>query len=140
MIINELLDYAGKFPEGDIICFTANQVTAAKGLVMGAGNAKACKLAHPLAPRAFAGLKTGFSVKRVGDILIGALATKKNWKDPSELEFVLDGMRALYRDAKANPTVTYHVPYPAIGRGGLDIKLLEGPISTFPDNVLFYKK
>ena len=140
-LIPKMIDYSSKWASNDILLFTANQTVKRDGtLVMGAGNAKAVR-------DTFIGIDRVFG-RHLGDkrlhivcykgTNIGALATKQNFKDPSNYEFVVESLRELYRSAMKKTHMTYHVPYPAIGFGGLTRKQLDPIMKHLPDNVLVY--
>ena len=141
-LIRSLIDYnAPHWTSNDIVFFTANQVVKANGhLVMGAGNAKAARDAVQGSALAF-GQSLGekrVHVIRFQGIWLGALVTKQHFKDPSDLEFVIKSLRELFKMAKRNPTKTFHVPYPAIGNGGLKRNQLDKYISQLPTNIKVY--
>ena len=144
-IVKSLIDYSKEWGENDVVFFTANQVVKRNGeLVMGAGNALAAKIAVKGSSYIF-GQNLGNSRCMVmslsnekGKINLGALATKQHFKDPSNIGFVTKSLRHLYVYAKSNPDKTIHLPYPAIGYGGLSRKELDPILVFLPNNVLIY--
>ena len=147
-LIKSLIDYTEEWALPNIYFFTANQIVRSNGeLVMGAGNAKAARDGVKHSARIM-----GAAFKTHGCLVycarmsmstekyLGALTTKKHFKDNSELEFVKESLRQLYHMAKINPTLIFHVPYPAIGRGGLTRDVLDEYVFKLPDNVYIYAK
>ena len=143
-LVYGLIDYNDNWQLPIVKFFTANQVVMNSGaLVMGAGNAKAARDALPNVD-----LKCGKTLKKckkqvyVVEVtegqFLGALATKKNWKLPSNIDFVVQGLKELNKLAKENPEVTYQVPYPAISNGGLTRAEIDPIVAQLPDNVHLY--
>lgn len=141
--VNDLIDYRKHTSPNEVIFFTANQVVKRNGeLVMGAGNAKAARDNINGAAYAF-GKQLGtkrLHVIEFKDVTLGALVTKQHFKNPSNLEFVIDSIEELYNYASRNPNLILHVPYPAIGNGGLSREDLDFYIEQLPDNVYIYYK
>ncbi|MGL4616479.1 MAG: hypothetical protein ACRCVV_21830 [Shewanella sp.] len=148
--INKLLDYT-KIPEkGHIHLFTGNRVIMPNGaLVMGGGNALSCALALPTVPLLF-GRKKADQVKDLNTYLlfhphpkqyfggIGVMFTKNHFKDPSDLANVVKAIEALKTLATDEPELTFHLPYPGCGLGGLTREQLDSHVEALPDNVLVY--
>ena len=144
-LIPKLISYGANWGDKDIVVFTANQIVKSNGeLVMGAGNAKAARdnilgsaSAFGIALQDYRFMVLPF--RRVGGVTnLAALVTKQHFKDPSNLEFVIESLRKLYRYAIDNPSYTIHLPYPAIGFGGLTRTQLDPIMEFMPDNVLIY--
>lgn len=128
-----------------MVMFTANSVVKVNGeLVMGAGNAKACKLAHPTSPKLFGELNRTNPDKRVYILKcgLGALAsfqTKLDWKNPAP-EWLLDeSITVLQQLAEKYPAWTFHLPCPAINHGGMSADVVLPKLAVLPNNVLVYK-
>ncbi len=141
ILVDKLLDYSLKYKKSDVLFFTANQVVKHNGeLVMGAGNAKAARDAIRGSAMAFGEQLMGrrLLILKVGKVKLGALVTKVHFRDSSDLKFVIKSINKLRKHANNNPEVTYHVPYPAIGFGGLTKSQLDVHVSRLPDNVLIY--
>ena len=144
-IIPKLISYGANWGDRDIVVFTANQVVKRNGeLVMGAGNAKAARdsiegsammFGKALKDNRF--LTIPFS-RKGGVTNLAALVTKQHFKDPSNLEFVIESLRKLYHWAVTHPSYTIHLPYPAIGFGGLTRTQLDPILKHMPNNVLVY--
>jgi hypothetical protein len=142
--VERLLDYSDTWSEDDVYFFTANQVVKRDGcLVMGAGNAKSCAMDIPCAPFVM-GQVQELTPKQLHIVTLpdnrnlGSLATKVHFKDKSDLDFVKEGLFKLYELAKATPNTTFHVPYPAIGKGGLKRSQLDHIVESLPSNVRIY--
>lgn len=140
-LINKLINYKKVWGSKDVVFFTANQVVKRNGaLVMGAGNAKAARDSVKGADMAF-GKKLG--TKRVctikfKNIHLGAFVTKTHFKGKSNINFVRLSIKVLYELATINPDWTFHLPYPAIGYGGLTREQLDPSMKCLPSNVLIY--
>ena len=140
-LINSLLDYEN-IPAQDIAVFTANRVVKRNGaLVMGAGNAKACAYEYYDADKQFGKhLKNQcFLVLSCEGGKVGALVTKEHFQDKSDVHLVVKAINELRQFAEENPYTTLHVPYPAIGYGGLTIQDIAPHLKDLPDNVVIYK-
>lgn len=144
-LIHGLLNYSANWALPDIVFFTSNQIVKRNGeLVMGAGNAKAARDAIPNAAyimgQAFRlkGQQVYAELVCAPSQYLGAFATKQHYKDNSSLEFVLESLKLLTEHAVANPTFRLHIPYPAIGNGGLTRQILDPYVFALPDNVYVY--
>lgn len=145
-IIEEFLDYS-KWPDEDNIhLFTANRVVKANGrLVMGAGNALACLRAHPNIDDSF-GICVEHQphdalhiVKLPNDYgYIGAFMVKNHWREPASTKLLTKAVAELNEVASSFENMTFHLPYPCIGYGGMQPKDVYEYIRRLPDNVLVY--
>lgn len=146
-IINSKLNYKSLPMSGHIHLFTANQVIKSNGrLVMGAGNAKACLDAHPNVDLAMAKLFKKYPDKLVHTVgssqsygFVGAFVVKDHWRRPADINLVIKATGQLEQLANNNPSYTFHLPFPAIGKGGLSVNEVLPIIQQLPDNVLVYK-
>ncbi len=144
----------------DVFLFTANNVVAKVNntlhadhkLVMGAGAAKSFLQLFPMSDYLFADRIAAiprygcFTVKYTNTRMsyrmpefIGAFQTKYHWRDPSSLELIEYSTNKLKEMAERNPHFTYHLNYPGIGLGGLDINKVRETISILPDNVNIWR-
>lgn len=159
-LIFSLLEYPQTIPADNIYCFTANLAVNKRGdLVMGAGNALAVKNAYPDVPRWFGGQYTHFKSitgktytksvfyyttpyrkNRIPSTISGILSipVKYHYAKPADLELVLRSLNYLTDMANSNPNVTFHLPYPAIGHGGLTVAKMAPYVEALPDNVWVY--
>ena len=140
------LNYHSNVPSGTDVCllFTSNKIVTANGLVMGAGNALACKKAFPDMPVLIANQMkllpdSGVVFIPQGNVWVGCFPTKNHWKDPSDVELVKQSIRELYQVATHLPHITFCLPAPAIGRGGLPWEVIEPLVQVLPDNVIVFK-
>ena len=152
---NELLQYPNPIPEKHVYLFTANKIVTKQGLVMGGGNALAAKRAYPKLPEVLGYLMSNpmldlentsmlfldaFRVGAEGGGVIGAFFTKNHYKDPSTLDMVIANILDLKETAEGlDKELTFHLPYPGCGLGGLTVEQLEPYMSRLPDNVIVYK-
>ncbi|QGH72808.1 MAG: O-acetyl-ADP-ribose deacetylase 1 [Podoviridae sp. ctLUJ1] len=148
--INALINYGVKPDKHHVIMFTANRIIHPSGaLIMGGGNALACAMALPTTPKLF-GRKLTAKVRDLAvhnlfhphplevEAGIGAMFTKNHYKDPSDLDTVIKAIENLKEIANADTHLTFHLPYPAIGLGGLSRTDLDEHVEKLPDNVLVY--
>lgn len=147
--LNKMLDYRITPPSGHMHLFTGNRVIHNNALVMGAGNALACSEALPSIPD----LLVKVHAERIqlrkeyclavqhpknANAYIGVMFTKDHYKDPSDLVEVVKAIEEFKVTTTKNPHITYHLPYPAIGYGGLSRKDLDYYIEQLPNNVYVY--
>lgn len=139
------LKYPSKIPSMHCYLFTANRVVKNNGeLVMGGGNALAAAMAYPELP-AICGKcidknpAAVFEVFAKGSGIYGFLVTKDHFKDASDIVLVENGISELDICAKTNPDWTFHLPFPAIGLGGLRREDVLPYLEKLPDNVIVYE-
>lgn len=144
--INKLLDYPKVLPPNQCFMFTANScIRQNNALVMGAGNAKAFKETYPNVDIEFGkriNHLSEFNVKFLGygKGLLGAFQTKIDWKNNTPMNVLINSIEKLTYVANNNPYWIFHLPCPAIGRGGLEREVVFSLIETLPDNVYIYFK
>lgn len=146
-----------KLHDNGYICITTNAVLDRMGcLVMGAGSALQAKQHFPSLPRIFGNqirllYNTTFLkdywllIADIGNphLKIGALQTKRHWKDPSPLDLIetsIDYLRVQATASKVYGEQTWHCVMPGIGYGGLDFDTVQKFTDTCPDNVVFWYK
>lgn len=151
-LINSLLEYPEVIPEKQVFMFTGNRVVTQYGLVMGGGNALACRKAYPQLPKVMGALLSNqalgkhhnlyidaYKVRVEGDGVIGCMFTKDHYKDPSNLDEVIAAILDLKKTAEnQGKDFTFHLPYPSIGLGGVYRSNLEPTMNLLPDNVHVY--
>lgn len=146
--VHELLDYSKVPKDGHVVMFTGNRVIHNGRLVMGGGNALACAKALPSIPRQLAtkliqNACTAFSYclstphPLNSAAYIGVMFTKDHFKNPSNLQDVIQAIEEL-REAAISNSYTYHLPYPGCGLGGLTREDLDKHVEALPDNVYVY--
>lgn len=147
--IKKMLDYRITPPSGHMHLFTGNRVILNNALVMGAGNALACKEALPSVPALLVLLYAeriqlredycmAMKHPKNPNAFIGVMFTKDHYKDPSELVEVIKAIEELKGKAIMNPNITYHLPYPGCGLGRLNKVDLDPYVEQLPDNVYVY--
>jgi len=150
-----------------VICVTTNGVVTKDGLVMGAGAAKGARDAFPWLPLAAAKLLINlfepietytpdlvfeYGLQNVGfpdrlDRQIFLVQTKRHWKEKSDPELVEEALMRMGcwcadgHDGMADgpSAITYHLNFPAIGRGGLPRSMVLPWVEKLPDNVFVYE-
>lgn len=141
---NTLLDYDQEIQENHCVIFTANSTINKQGhLVMGAGNALACKKAYPYLAAEFGKLIEDQSRFHLCEVVVGfgtvmAFQTKVHWKKSTPLDLLEESIKALSCTANLQPEVTFHLPCPAVNYGGMSISKVKPMLETLPDNVVVY--
>ena len=149
-LVTELLQYPKYVTEDQVYLATINCVVKNNGeLVMGAGNALAYAEAYPSSKKILGDMLGGVVVngKPIKHLFlhkrdkgyVGGLVTKAHYRDPSTLTIVENAVWELRMAAEVNSHLTYHLPYPAIGLGGLSVEEVQPLINELPDNVIVYK-
>lgn len=151
ILVNGLLKYPSVIPENNVYMFTANQTFKRNGdLVMGAGNARAFKKAYPGTPKLY-----GDDLRRIRsepfqnqymsvvcidkDQYTGCLYVKKDYWNKCRIEDVKLALNTLEYCANTYDHLTFHLPYPGIGHGGLAFDDVQPYLDQLPDNVIVYK-
>ena len=138
-----------------VVAAPTNGVVGARGLVMGAGAAKALAEAEPRLPRLFAeavqreGILRngvylyGFVAVEAGGRSYGAFQTKGHFRDRADLGLVRLGASRLRRFLEARPGLEVHMAFPGIGLGGLDprevLEALEETLGRVGNRVVLYR-
>lgn len=145
-LINSRLDYSKPWKLPDVYLFTGNPIIAGHGgIVMGAGAAKQVRDTYKGIDKAFASLikekrkRLLAFVEWEDGMFVGWAKVKKNWKLNADLEIVEQMLLQLAKAAKDRPSVTFHMNYPAIGNGRIDINQVAPLLEVLPDNVWIYK-
>jgi hypothetical protein len=72
---------------------------------------------------------------------IGALQTKRDWKDPSSTELIKRSLSFLSQLAIWMPLINFNIPRPGCGNGGLNWEKQVKPLcEALPDNVVVWNK
>jgi hypothetical protein len=148
MILKEqLLDYSNIQP-GDVYIFTANSMVKNSSLLMGGGAALAAYEAYPGVDKLLGaeinkhllGGVYGYVQVPYNFIEVGAFQTKTVVWEPSKLDIIKIASEMLSNKATKTPDIKYHLNYPGIGLGGLDVEEVQPIIeSLLPDNIIVYK-
>lgn len=135
--------------ENNVYLATCNNVVKYNGeLVMGKGNAKSLTLAFKEEPIA---LSLGSHITKANNpreynliilkcnknsnIYYGAFQTKYDFKNPSDIDLIKRSVERLKNVAIKNPNITFNLPFPGIGLGGLKYEDVFKIIQDLPDNV-----
>jgi len=132
-LTGDILQMVGKT---DLLCFTANStLNMHQGLVMGAGSALAFKRKMPELPHLFGRVmrdkftlrevhaypKYGLMVVRADSgQLVGALQTKRNWRDDSNLDLIDYSLFQLNQYYMHSGLKRADFAMPGVGHGHLD--------------------
>jgi len=135
-----------------IVLVTTNSVITRNGLVMGKGSALEAAKRFPGIRMSLAkklkelGFQSGtFPTKIWYGVLvsknnqIGIFQTKFDWRSPSGLDIVRFSCKMLREIALKHPDMTYHLPFPGVGNGGLPEELVLPILMTLPDNVFVWR-
>ncbi len=134
-----------------IVVAPTNGVLTPRGLVMGAGAAKALAEAEPRLPVLFAEAIRREGVYRggwweYGLVVVGryaAFQTKGRFQDRADLRLIHLASSKLRRFLEARPGVEAHLAFPGIGLGGLEpgevLEVLEEALGGVGDRVVLYR-
>lgn len=138
-----------------VVAAPTNGVVGARGLVMGAGAAKALAEAEPRLPRLFAEAARregtfrggvylyGFVAVEVDGNSYGAFQTKAHFRDRADLGLVHLGASRLRRFLEERPGLEVHMAFPGIGLGGLSpravLEALERGLGDQAGRVVLYR-
>lgn len=155
MIVKRGNFLAGLQAPGTLVAAPTNGVLTSRGLVMGAGAAKALAEAEPRLPHLFAeavqreGILRngvylyGFVAVEAGGRSYGAFQTKGHFRDRADLGLVRLGTSRLRRFLEARPGLEVHMAFPGIGLGGLDprevLEALEETLGRVGNRVVLYR-
>lgn len=139
-LIKGLLKYPNPVPLNQCYLCTSNTTVKRNGeLVMGAGNAKAFRGTYQSSASYFGKLVTdpiNMAIQDEG--AIGTFRTKRNWREASNTALVQESVTALHHWATKYPNWTFHLPFPAIGYGGLSLDEVKPMLDSLPNNVKVY--
>ncbi len=138
-----------------IVAAPTNGVVTPRGLVMGAGAAKALAEAEPRLPALLAeavkregALRNGvylygFVAVEVGGRLYGAFQTKAHFRDRADLELIRLAASRLGELLERHPGLEVHMAFPGIGLGGLRSKevlgVLREALGSVENRVVLYR-
>ena len=138
-----------------VVAAPTNGVVGARGLVMGAGAAKALAEAEPRLPSLFAEAVRregayqggvylyGFVAVEVDGRSYGAFQTKGHFRDRADLALIRLGASKLRRFLEERPGLEVHMAFPGIGLGGLSpmavLEVLERGLGNQADRVVLYR-
>lgn len=140
ILVNELLKYEDHVPEATVYLFTANSVVKANGeLVMGAGNAKAVRDTYKGIAKSMGELiHMDLPTVKAGSGYISAFKVKHDWKDMADMALVERSLDTLLFHASLHKKMTFHLPMPAVGLGGLPFDEVKDMLQVLPNNVKVY--
>jgi hypothetical protein len=146
-LTNYLLDYTTPWRLPNVYIFTGNSTIKKNGAtVMGRGAAKEVRdnipgvdLAMGNYMRAFPEAHLLFLKTPTTDQIIGWFKVKDHWYHEASLQLIKNSVNALTTEAICYPDNYYHMNYPGIGNGKLDIKYVAPLLELLPDNVLLYR-
>lgn len=130
------------------VCYiaTTNGVVKKDGtLVMGKGNALALARLEPWLPKKMGEvvLKQPIYWVRIfrgPNHWVGVFQSKEDWKQPSRLELIEESARTLHVFAEIAKDITFYLPFPGIGNGGLQRGMVLPFLKDLPNNVIIWEK
>lgn len=133
-------------PRQTCIATTNSQLNTAGLAIMGAGSALELKKRMPDAPLILSHWINMFPSGDYGYIFLGGhgfdaavLQTKRHWREPSPVNLVAFSIANLLSWAVPHPDVTFNLPRPGCGLGGLDWETQVKPLlENAPDNVVVW--
>lgn len=145
-LIDGLLDYSTKWALPDVYLFTGNAVIKNNGaIVMGRGAAKQVRDSYKDIDKSF-GLvieaRPGINLAWVSLSAIqhlGWFKVKEHWRENAKVDLIRVSVVQLTDVAQNYPDNTFHMNYPGIGNGHLQIGTIRNIIQSLPDNVRVYK-
>lgn len=152
MFYNALLQYSPNVSSNNVLLFTANSDLKTNGeLVMGKGNAQVVRDMFPGIAAMFgkvlqsqANIATqggvyGLRMVQYNHLAIGAFQTKISWQKPALMDVISYSAHCLDEVAKMRPDLTFHLPFPGTGNGGLSIQQVLPVLQALPNNVYVYQ-
>lgn len=151
MIVKRGNFLAGLQAPGALVAAPTNGVLTPRGLVMGAGAAKALAEVEPRLPTLFAEAVRREGVYRggwweYGLVVVGryaALQTKGRFQDRADLGLIRLGASRLRQFLEAHPGVEAHLAFPGVGLGGLRpgevLEVLEEALGGVGNRVVLYR-
>ena len=145
-LIDGLLDYSTKWTLPNVYLFTGNAIIKNNGaIVMGRGAAKQVRDSYPDIDKSFGAVIEARPntliqwVSLPGDQHIGWFRVKNHWRENAKVELIQMSAERLSDIANKHPDVTFHMNYPGIGNGKLNVEAVQRHIEKMPDNVWVYK-
>jgi len=149
-LIQGLLNYSEPWTTPDMYLFTGNSTIKKNGaVVMGRGAAKQVRDTYldidkvfgneirknPAAHLIFiAQMYEGEPVQ-----FLGWFKVKHHWGADADLDLIKESTAELKELAERKPHLLFHMNYPGVGNGRLNIHQVQPVLETLPDNVLIYR-
>lgn len=141
-------DTVGK--SNHVLVITTNNIITKGKLVMGAGVALEAKQKFPVLPYylaneiEYSGRDYYFVTTLVSfgdsEVEIGALQTKRHWRDKSSLTLVDNSIYCMQQFANNHPRLILDCVMPGIGFGGLSYDAVKIITDECPNNVIFWRR
>jgi hypothetical protein len=145
-LINSLLDYSDPWKDPDIYLFTGNPIIKKNGaIVMGRGAARQVRDRYPGIDVVFGKIISeephlNVLVIGKGDRQLGWFKVKDHWREPAKLSIISKSAAKLTKLATEHPELRFHMNYPGVGNGHLNVATVAPLLQALPDNVLLYRK
>jgi hypothetical protein len=141
-----LLNYISPWNYPNVYLFSGNNTIKKNGaVVMGRGAARQCRDRYPGIDHAFgAALKQDpyahlLWLELYHNQHLGWFKVKHAWNEPAVRRLIERSASELAIEAEKRRNTIFHMNYPGIGNGTLDIKEVEPLLACLPDNVILYK-
>ena len=130
--------------EEDLVLITTNRQLDGNGrLVMGAGIARQARDRYSTLPRvlgervqSYVQQDQDYGFLPCTDLPVGCFQTKRDWRDPADPALIRQAAEELGKWCRDHPRQIVHLPFPGIGRGGLDRETVRPLIKPLPDQVI----
>jgi len=145
-LINSLLDFRDPWELPDVYLFTGNPVIKKNGaIVMGRGAAKQVRDCYPGIDKIFGDELSkdphlNILILGKGKRRLGWFKVKEHWKEPAQLSLIAESVTKLTTLALDRTDLRFHMNYPGVGNGKLNISAVAPLLESLPDNVLLYRK
>lgn len=139
-LVQSLLDYTKPWSLPDVYLFTGNSYRSlsTRQAVMGRGAALAVKMAWPVVPVRIS-LDGHLNWLEVNpDQWIGWFKVKNHYNHPAQLDLIRTSTRKLARVASLRPNRNFHMNFPGVGAGKLNLDDVKPIVEELPDNVTLY--
>jgi hypothetical protein len=141
------LNYTVPWTAPDVYIFTGNSTIKQNGaIVMGRGAAKEVRDTIPGIDTAMGsyiqqhpGAHLLFLAVGNTKQIIGWFKVKEHWRDDASLLLIAQSTMELALEAHKYTHINYHINYPGVGNGRLDVETVGPLLSVLPDNVIIYR-
>ena len=138
-LIERRLDYSAPWQLPDLYLFTGNPIRRNDGgLVMGRGAARQVRDSYPgIDQRIKTHCNITFTLIQ-NTQWIGWFKVKKHFMDDADLSLIAKSTLMLRQIATHRKDCTFHMNFPGIGNGRLQLHTVQQVVQQLPNNVLLY--
>lgn len=145
-IINQLLDYSTPWTLPNVYLFTGNPVIKNNGaIVMGRGAAKQVRDSYLNIDIAFGNAIQDKPDNHIVWVIlpnnqyIGWFKVKEHWANPAIISVIQESIDELRIIADKNLDLNFHMNYPGVGNGKLDVGSVQHMLEVLPENIFIYQ-